>query len=139
MFPGVPGGDPPRMTTPDHGDPEQGGPPPGELPLPDFDQLSPGDLEHRIRALGPGELERLLQHERTHARRPLVIEMLSARLAELHAGANPTPGGSPRPGEAEPSRGTSPVSPQTAAQPFSAPPHGSPHQSGRPKGDQRRS
>ncbi|MDB1086610.1 hypothetical protein PJ985_03390 [Streptomyces sp. ACA25] len=110
----------------------------GDLPLPDYDQLALGELEHRIRSLAPDELERLAQYEREHANRTPVNERLAARLAELHAGAVPSPGGNPRPGQAAPTRGTSPVDPSTSPQPFSAPPHGSPHQRGQPKGDDRR-
>lgn len=109
-----------------------------EFPIAGYDQLSPGELSHRIRSLPTEELEQLFEYEREHASRPLVMEMMSARLDELATGSAPATGGDPRPGRAEATRGTSPVTPQTAPQPFSSPPHGSPHQQGQPKGDLRR-
>ncbi|SFD27985.1 hypothetical protein [Streptomyces aidingensis] len=108
-----------------------------ELPIPGYDQLTPGELEHRIRSLGPGELEKLLAYERAHADRPAVVRLLSHRLADLQAGATPTPGGEGRPGHADATRTGSPVQPGTSPQPFSAPPHGNPRQWGKPKGDDR--
>jgi hypothetical protein len=105
------------------------------LPLPDYDRLSLGELEHRIRPLSSGDLEQLLRYEREHADRTPVTGLLTTRLAQLEAGAEPTPGGEPRPGRAEETRGTSPVSPATSPEPTHPPPHGTPHQSGKPKAD----
>ncbi|GAA1930187.1 hypothetical protein GCM10009716_42110 [Streptomyces sodiiphilus] len=109
-----------------------------DLPVPGYDQLAAGEIQHRIRSLEVEDLRRLLDHEREHADRVQVTEVIKARLGELDAGATPSPGGSPRPGQAEATRGGSPVDPATTPQPFSSPPHGSPHQRGKPKGDERR-
>lgn len=113
----------------------------GDLPLPDYDQLSLGELEHRICSLNPGELEQLARHERTHAARVPVMELLSSRRSQLDAGSTPSsgsPGGAPpRPGEAEAARRGSPVSPATASPPVHPPPHGSPDQPAQPKGNRR--
>ncbi|GAA3506170.1 hypothetical protein GCM10019016_132850 [Streptomyces prasinosporus] len=106
------------------------------LPLPDYDHLPIGGLESRIRSLTAGEVEELLSYERAHADRLPVTELLTARLEQLRAGAEPT-SGSPdalRP-EQGASRTGSPVSPATSPQPFSPPPHGTPDQFGKPKGD----
>ncbi|MBB1253271.1 hypothetical protein H3146_07785 [Streptomyces sp. OF3] len=103
-----------------------------DLPLPDFDQLSPGDLEHRVRALDRGQLERLLAHERDHADRPAVRALLENRMRQLDEGAERSPGGDaeqPPSGQAPPAG--SPVSPDTSPEPSHGPPHGSPHQMGR--------
>lgn len=65
-----------------------------------------------------------------------MTEVLSARLEQLRTGAEPT-GGDPsalRPEQHGRTTG-SPVSPATSSQPFSPPPHGTPDQRGRPKGD----
>lgn len=68
-----------------------------ELPLPDYDQLNLGNLRHRIRSLDEDSLRTVLNHECGHAARVPVLEILEARLHELEAGAEPSPG--------DPSRG----------------------------------
>lgn len=68
-----------------------------QLPLPDFDQLPFGALGHRIRSLTEAELRQLLEHEREHAARVPVTELLTGRLDELQRGAEPTPGGEHEP------------------------------------------
>ncbi|MER5217314.1 hypothetical protein ABT063_44020 [Streptomyces sp. NPDC002838] len=108
------------------------------LPLPDYDHLPIGGLESRVRSLNTEEVEELLAYERTHADRVPVTELLTARLEQLEAGAEPTSGdpGALRPEQAEGHTG-SPVSPATSPEPFSPPPHGTPDQRGKPKGDRR--
>lgn len=108
------------------------------LPLPDYDHLPLGGLESRVRSLTVEEVEELLAYERTHADRLPITEVLTARLEQLRAGAEPTSGdpGALRPEQSE-GHGGSPVSPATSSQPFSPPPHGTPDQRGKPKGDQR--
>ncbi|GAB3645268.1 hypothetical protein [Streptomyces sparsus] len=107
------------------------------LPLPDYDGLTVGELEHRVRSLSAADVERLLDHERAHADRTPVRSLLTARLEQLEAGAEPTPGGSPRPGRADATRAGSPVDGENTPEPVHAPPHGSPHQRGKPKADRR--
>ncbi|MHC3469890.1 hypothetical protein ACYF6T_14350 [Streptomyces sp. 7R007] len=108
----------------------------GTLPLPDYDHLPIGGLESRVRSLSADEVRDLLAYERSHADRLPVTELLSARLEQLEAGAEPTTGdpGALRPEQAG-RHGGSPVSPATSPQPFSPPPHGTPDQRGKPKGD----
>ncbi len=64
------------------------------LPIPDYDQLTIGSLEHRVRSLALGQVEQLLEHERGTAHRPRVVEILSARIEQLRQGAKPS-GGDP--------------------------------------------
>lgn len=106
------------------------------LPLPDYDQLPLGGLESRIRSLTAGEVEELLSYERSHADRLPATEVLTARLEQLRAGAEPTSGDpdAVRP-EQSAGRGGSPVSPATSPEPSSPPPHGTPDQRGKPKGN----
>ncbi|MFF8032827.1 MULTISPECIES: hypothetical protein [unclassified Streptomyces] len=106
------------------------------LPLPDYDHLPVGGLESRIRSLSAGEVEDLLAYERSHAGRVPVTSLLTARLEQLRAGAEPTSGAPDalRPEQAT-GRTGSPVSPATSPEPFSPPPHGTPDQRGKPKGD----
>jgi hypothetical protein len=106
------------------------------LPLPDYDHLPIGGLESRVRSLTAGEVEELLAYEHEHADRLPVTELLATRLEQLESGAEPSSGdpGALRPEQAE-HRAGSPVSPKTSAQPFSPPPHGTPDQRGKPKGD----
>ncbi|WP_175409634.1 hypothetical protein [Streptomyces sp. TRM64462] len=109
----------------------------GDLPLPDYDHLPAGALEHRIRSLRAEELDRLLHYEHEHADRHPVVQLLATRKRQLSEGAAPS-GGDPaafRPEQAERARGGSAVSPATSPQPSSPPPHGTPDQRGKPKGD----
>ncbi|WP_049573079.1 hypothetical protein [Streptomyces sp. SBT349] len=115
------------QTDPHHQDP----------PIAGYDGLTAGEIEHRIRALGPPELDALLRYERAHAHRPAVVRQIRARQEGLDAGDTPSPGGETPPRPGRPRRGSSPVDPATSAPPFAAPPHGTPRQSGKPKGDQR--
>ncbi|MCL6669937.1 hypothetical protein [Streptomyces panaciradicis] len=106
------------------------------LPLPDYDRLPLGGLESRIRSLTADQVDELLACERAHADRPPVTALLAARRERLRAGAEPTPG-APSALRPEQHGGTagSPVPPATSPQPSSAPPHGTPDQRGKPKGD----
>jgi hypothetical protein len=108
------------------------------LPLPDYDHLPLGSLESRVRSLTAEQVEELLAYERTHADRLPVTEVLAARLEQLQSGARPTQGdpAALRPEQGEGHAG-SPVTPATSPEPFGAPPHGTPDQRGKPKGDRR--
>jgi hypothetical protein len=83
-----------------------------DLSIADYDQLSVGDLRHRIRSLTESELRQVLDHERDHANRVQVVQLLNARLDELAQGAEPS-GGDQRnaPGATTTPR-TPPISPE---------------------------
>ncbi|MFD7660813.1 hypothetical protein ACFV4N_43160 [Actinosynnema sp. NPDC059797] len=95
-----------------------------DLPIPDYDQIPLGDLRHRVRSLTREELARVLEHEREHGDRVPVVEVLTARLAELDDGAEPS-GGDPRnaPG-ASSTAGGSPVTPSSSPDPNTPLRHG---------------
>lgn len=95
------------------------------LPLPDYDELPLGSLQHRIRALRSDELQELLDHERQHANRVPVVELLTSRLDELARGAEPSAGDQSEMPEV-PSHGAkgSPVGPSGPAQPGRPTAHG---------------
>ncbi|MFJ8630912.1 hypothetical protein [Streptomyces sp. NPDC093568] len=106
------------------------------LPIADYDQLPLGTLEQRIRSLDSGELDTLKTYEREHANRTAVTQILESRQDQLRSGAEPS---AARHGEAVPPaspRGGSKVTPQTAAPPLHPPPHGTPDQYGKAKGNQ---
>jgi hypothetical protein len=63
-----------------------------ELPIPDYDHLPVGSLAHRIRTLDAAGLEQLLDYERAHAHRAAVVTLLTQRLDDVRAGAEPSPG-----------------------------------------------
>jgi hypothetical protein len=84
------------------------------LPLPNYDQLPLGSLQHRIRSLDADELRVLVDHEREHGDRTPVLEVLSARLDQLAEGATPSDGDQSRTPEVTSTQGGSPVSPQTS-------------------------
>jgi len=104
------------------------------LPLPDYDHLPAGSLESRVRSLSADEVKELLAYEHAHADRLPVTELLTARLDQLDAGAEPTSGnpGGVRPETSGPRAGSK-VSPATSPQPSAPPPHGTPDQRGKPK------
>ena len=49
------------------------------LPIPDYDHLLLSDIEHRLKGLDAGSVDRLLEHERAHAARPAAIVLLEQR------------------------------------------------------------
>jgi hypothetical protein len=90
-------------------------PDPGDLPIADYDQIPPGELEHRIRSLSRPELEDLLEYEHRHASRVQVLEMLTARLDQLRKGSTPSEGGAAPAAPGSPSRDTRPrTAPRTS-------------------------
>ncbi len=95
-----------------------------QLPLPDYDQMSLGDLRHRIRALNLDELTAVLTHEAGHAARVPVLEVLEARQRELEGGAEPSPGNPANAPRVQGAAGGSPVQESTAAQATSPLRHG---------------
>ncbi|GAA2406436.1 hypothetical protein GCM10010420_37970 [Streptomyces glaucosporus] len=113
------------MSTTDH----------SELPLPDYDHLSAGELEHRIRSLSHEELERLLGYERDHANRAHVTALLTARLHQLEEGSPQSPGSRVPPSGPKGEPKGSPVSPATSPEPYNPPPHGTPDQPAKPVGN----
>lgn len=90
-----------------------------ELPLPDYDHLSEGSIENRIRSLSAEQVRVLEAYEREHADRPAVLQLLRARLDQLAAGAEPTSGdptGTRTEQSVGPAKG-SPVNPEGAGEP----------------------
>lgn len=59
---------------------------PADLPVDNWDGLTPAAVRQRIRALGEDDLVRLLAYERAHAHRPAVVLALENRLAKLPRG-----------------------------------------------------
>jgi hypothetical protein len=88
----------------------------GDLPLPDYDQMTLGDLQHRARSLNESELETILNYEAGHAARVPVLEILEARQRELQAGAEPSSGDPRRAPAVGTTPGGSPVQESTAAE-----------------------
>jgi hypothetical protein len=95
-----------------------------ELPLPDYDQLPLTDLRHRIRALDEGQVQTLFDHESAHGNRIPVLELLHARLKELHHGAEPSPGDPTKSPGVTGTAGGSRVQEATAAEPSTPLRHG---------------
>jgi hypothetical protein len=106
-----------------------------QLPLPDYDHLPTGSLEGRIRTLDSAGVEALLAYEQAHAHRLPVVQLLSTRLEQLAAGAEPS-GGSPTAAtpEAEhaPQAGSQ-VSPETQGPPVNPPSQGVPTNPAQPR------
>ena len=73
-----------------------------DLPLPQYDDLTVGEIESRVRTLDPGGVESLIAYERAHAARPQVLLVLENRAEQLRDGAEPTGGSAEVPGAGEP-------------------------------------
>jgi hypothetical protein len=58
-----------------------------DLPLPDYDHLTTGDLTSRVRSLPADALGELIAHEEAHGARLPVLEVLRRRLDEVEGGA----------------------------------------------------
>jgi hypothetical protein len=106
-----------------------------QLPLPDYDHLPLGSLQHRIRTLTRDELADVLAYEEAHGRRLPVLETLRARQRELEQGAQPSGGSpaAPAPEHAPPADSGSPVSPETTGPPMNPPSHGTPENPAQPR------
>ncbi|KOV90011.1 hypothetical protein [Nocardia sp. NRRL S-836] len=63
-----------------------------QLPIPGYDQLTLGDLLHRIRSLDEQELRQVREHEEAHGHRTPVLEIIDERLRQLAEGAEPSGG-----------------------------------------------
>jgi hypothetical protein len=95
-----------------------------QLPLSDYDQLPLTDLRHRIRSLDENQLQTLFDHEEAHGNRIPVLEVLHARLKELHGGAEPSAGDPSKAPGVTGTPGGSPVQESTAAEPNTPLRHG---------------
>ena len=106
-----------------------------ELPLPDYDHLPVASLAQRIRTLDAAGVQALLDYENAHGHRLPVTEVLSARLAQLAEGAEPS-GGSPT--GLTPEAGATPSAPRSTSMTSGAPPqnppsHGDPTNPAQPR------
>jgi len=119
-----------------HSDNSASAPSHDELPLPDYDHLPAGALEHRIRTLDADGLEQLVAYERAHAARPQVLLAMQNRLKGLGDGDQPS-GGDPAaatPEAAPAAAGGSPVSGATTGPVANPTSHGDPTNPGQPRG-----
>ncbi|MEU7479850.1 hypothetical protein AB0A63_27925 [Lentzea sp. NPDC042327] len=83
-----------------------------QLPISGYDQLTLGDLKHRIRSLDEQDLRRVREHEEAHGNRTPVLEVVDERLRQLADGAEPAGGDQRNTPPADGTAGGSPVSPQ---------------------------
>ena len=60
--------------------------PPGELPVPNSDDLTIASLRARLRNLSADQLAQLVDYEKSHANRADVIQMFERRIAKLAEG-----------------------------------------------------
>jgi hypothetical protein len=106
-----------------------------ELPIPDWDGLPFGDLASRVRALEVGDLRALREHEKEHAHRVQVLQVLEQRIGELEQGASVSDGdpASRRPGTATAPASENEASPATQGPPVNPPSHGDPTNPAQPR------
>ena len=106
-----------------------------ELPVPGWDALPFGELASRVRSLGIEDLRALLDHERQHADRVQVVQVLEQRIATVEQGA-PVSGGDPtgsRPGTATAPSSGDDATPATEGPPVNPPSHGDPTNPAQPR------
>ncbi len=106
------------------------------LPLPDYDHLPQGALEHRIRTLDADGLQQVIAYEESHANRPAVLLAMRHRLDQLNSGAEPS-GGDPTAPAAEapaPASTGSAVSGATTGPVVNPPSQGDPTNPAQPRG-----
>jgi hypothetical protein len=106
-----------------------------ELPIPDYDHLPVGSLQHRLRALDETALVRLAAYEREHANRLNVLNLIQARREQLAGGASPSDGD---PAAVKPELAPGPdtgsrVSPETSGPPMNPPSQGVPSNPAQPR------
>jgi hypothetical protein len=58
----------------------------GELPVPNYDDLTVASLRARLRNLSAGQLAQLVDYEKSHANREDVVQMFERRIAKLAEG-----------------------------------------------------
>lgn len=104
------------------------------LPIPDFDHLPLGSVEHRVHALDAEQVQQLIDHEREHGNRLPVIVQLEGRLQQLARGAEPSRGTQGAIPESPPPAATgSKVSPSTSGPAMNPPSHGVPTNPAQPR------
>jgi hypothetical protein len=101
-----------------------------DVPLPDYDGLTVGSIESRVRTLDETGVRDLLRYEREHANRVQVVQILENRLASLGRGDAEPSGGSPWAAAPEahdgPTSGADQASPAHEGPPQNPPSHGVP-------------
>jgi len=75
----------PETVTPETATPEASAST-GELPLPNYDDLTIASLRARLRNLSADQLAQLIDYEKSHANRADVIQMFERRIAKLAEG-----------------------------------------------------
>ena len=105
-----------------------------DLPIPGYDELAPGDLSARLSSLDAEAIDTLIAHEREHAGRPAILQMLEHRLGQLESGAEPGTG-DPTVGGADAGSAPAPeaASPQTQGPPQNPPSQGVPTNPAQPR------
>ncbi|WP_181312938.1 hypothetical protein [Nocardioides campestrisoli] len=107
-----------------------------DLPLPDYDDLSSGALESRVRTLDAAGVEQVLAYERAHADRIQVVQILEHRLQALQTGDAQPSGGDPTASATQVQQGASggsPVSPATQGPKQNPPSQGVPTNPAQPR------
>jgi hypothetical protein len=105
-----------------------------ELPLPDFDHMTVGQLRGRLRTLDLVSLVQLRDYEEAHANRLQIVVMLNNRIAKVSESG--TDSGSPQTSSAGASKDSSTgsrVTPATAGPPINPPTGGDPTNPAQPR------
>jgi hypothetical protein len=108
-----------------------------DLPLADYDSLTVGAIESRVRTLDESGVRALLDYERGHAARIQVVQILEQRLHSLSEGEAEPSGGDPLAAAPEAATtlpdGSGPASPAHEGPPQNPPSHGVPTNPAQPR------
>jgi hypothetical protein len=105
-----------------------------DLPLPDYDHITTGELPGRIHGLDATGVEQLLAFEREHGDRLPIVQVLEHRLEQLRDGAEPSgPVTEDSPTMNLGAAGGSKVSPATSSPTMNPPSHGVPTNPAQPR------
>jgi hypothetical protein len=104
-----------------------------ELPLPQYDDLTVGEIESRVRTLDPGGVEALITYERAHAARAQVLLVLETRAEQLRDGAQPTGGSAEVPGAGSDASNAPSQAAVVEGPPVNPPSHGAPENPAQPR------
>jgi hypothetical protein len=104
-----------------------------ELPLPEYDHIPTGHLPARISPLDSAGVRLLLDYERAHADRPMIVAILEHRLEALSNGAEPSGSIAASFAEMQQAPSAQQVTPAASGPPMNPPSHGDPTNPAQPR------
>ncbi len=104
-----------------------------QVPLPQYDDLTVGEIESHVRTLDREGVQAVSDYERAHAARPAVLLVLKNRAAQLREGAEPTGGSAEVPGAGSDAGHTPAQAPVVEGPPVNPPSQGAAENPAQPR------